>query len=180
MNYILSKKLYLRIKENRDKHLEIKKIKSEQMSLLLFLDSIENEVNETTNYSKENKVRLNEIKNLLISRLEVKGCWINYALDKCLKKELPSKIRIVALRTRESINENQKEIIKWLDELDISDKESLDRKLGDELMMEIYNNEYYKHIREMFDQRQWDCMVDLIEDGTVKRNELIDYGIELN
>ena len=89
MNYILSKKLYLRIKENRDKHLEIKKIKSEQMSLLLFLDSIENEVNETTNYSKENKVRLNEIKNLLISRLEAKGCWINYALDKCLKKELP-------------------------------------------------------------------------------------------
>jgi len=179
MCYILSKNSYQSKIEIKDKRQSIKNCENNQNIILSKIDLIELEIPEGTIYSKTNKVRLNELKLSLIGVLQAKGCWINYALEKCLKRELPLKIRVVCLRTKESIKANKKMIAEWKIELDKQESESLEKKTGNLLMLEIYNDSNYESIKEMFDQRQWACMVDLIETGTVKRNQLAEYGIEI-
>lgn len=179
MSYILSEINYRRAIEIEEKKLLIENIKEEQLRIIKILNEVDSEIKEETIYSKETKERLNFLKDLLIDTLNAKGCWINYALEKCLKRELPSKIKIVCLRTKDSIKENQIKISNYEIKLSEQISESEKRRKGSELLSELYNQEDFKDIKEMFDFRQWECLIDLIETGCVTRKELPEYGINL-
>lgn len=100
-----------------------------------------------------------------------------------LKRELTAKIVIVCERTiaeLEKKNERlEEENKKQKDKSLIADK----RKIAEELANRVYKykEEYIRGFSKVSEGiRDWDCLIDLIEDSYVLEENLIEYGIDLS
>lgn len=174
----------IQIKFNRlsipEKDLEIKKQKQELKDSESFMVAFEIELANYDTYTRKTSTRLNEMSQELLNALFKSPCWAHYTIRSSKKRDLIEAMKLIVLRTREN-NEKRNA---WVLEKESEIKESIAylKKLekGYALMQRVYDHPDFDDMREGFDQRQWDCMVDLIETGYVIESELHEYGIDLD
>lgn len=131
-------------------------------------------------YSPSTKARINQIANqFMAANRDYRGALIKSSL----KKELPSKIIMVCniniknfeIRNEKLNEENEKYKEKSL----LADKRKVANNLSERVYK--YKEEYIRGFSTISEGvRQWDCLIDLIEDSYVLEKDLIDYGIDLN
>lgn len=180
VEYILNDMIFGRKKTIKEKTTYLNEIKSNRKTVIRFLDGFEDELNVYESYSKETKQRLHELADILLKRLFNGSCWAHHCILKGRKKDLIGNMKLVCLRTRESLSKNLEYIKR--EELRLFETiEHLEKlEKGRSLLKRVFDDPDFNDFREGFDQRQWDCMVDLIETGYVSESELPEYGIVLN
>lgn len=159
-----------------DKNIEEKQ---ENLKKINELKLISEEMKAET-YSPTTKARINQVANQLMAAYrDYRGALIKTAL----KRELTAKIVIVCERTiaeLEKKNERlEEENKKQKDKSLIADK----RKIAEELANRVYKykEEYIRGFSKVSEGiRDWDCLIDLIEDSYVLEENLIEYGIDLS
>lgn len=177
MSYILSEYAYRQLKTEEEKVAAISLCEQDREKVIDVIETIKNNLSPSTPYNKENKADILGFRDLLLETLNGKGNWIGHSLEKCLKKELVGNIHLVCLRTTESLTANHEMLIKWKSDIQKAQAYRKKREDGRKLLERLYNHEDFEDIKESYDQRQWDCLVDLIEDGTVNESNLHEYGI---
>jgi hypothetical protein len=155
------------------------KEKQENINKIEKLKSIIEEMNGIA-YSVATKARINQIANqLMAENRDYRGALIKNAL----KKELPKKIIMVCninIENFEKHNERlDSENEKTKDKAVIAEKREIAEKLSEKVYK--YKEEYIRGFPTISEGiRQWDCLIDLVEDSYVLEKDLIDYGIDLN
>lgn len=147
--------------------------------ILMFLDTFDAELAMYDEYKKETKVRLNEMANQLLDTLFSISCWAHHSILKGRKKDMIENMKLVSSRTRTNILENEeflKECKEKLDK-DLAEKEKLTN--GRLLWKRVCNDPNFEEFKEDRTQREWDCLVDLIESGYITEKDLPDYGVFL-
>lgn len=137
----------------------------------------------STRLANYNSSSRDEIKNIVDGLMSEFKDYRAHMLNKSKKKDLPETILYICNREFEqakeayaSIDELNKEYEKYLES-------SKKRKQGESLAEKIYplKDEYIRNSGESISKaiREWDCLIQLIEDGDVTESELIDYGIDI-
>jgi hypothetical protein len=130
-------------------------------------------------YSKENRDEIKKIVDALIDEFRDSRSTM---LKDSLKKDLPSTIIKFCERELASIKEADAVIAQIQEDIDKSDLKSIIRKKGLELSNRIHplRDEYIRDSNSINEGiREWDCLISLVEDGTITESQLIDYGIDL-
>lgn len=178
--YILNDMIFIKKKTLEEKTIYINEIKKNRETIIDFLNGFEDELDVYESYSKETKLRLHELAEILLTRLFNSSCWAHHCILKGLKKDLIKNMKLVCLRTRESLSKN----LEYINREEIRIMESIKRldklKEGRELLKRVLEHPDFNDFKDGFDQRQWECMVDLIETGYVSEDQLPEYGITLN
>lgn len=147
----------------------------------IFINNFEVELNKYNNYNNETKHILNDMaKNLITELFGDQKCWATHCIDKSLKKDLINNMKKIFTRMQEHNNELLTFIEEEKEKLEEVKKYINKKEKGRALMVRIYNDPDYMDFRTPCDQREWDCLENLIEDGDVTENQLSDYGIFLS
>ena len=131
-------------------------------------------------YSNATKARINQVANqFMAANRDYRGAMIKSAL----KKDLPAKIIMVCninIKDFEARNERLNVDNEKLKEKSVIEEK---RKVADALLDRVYpyKEEYIRGFSKISEGvRDWDCLVDLIEDSYVLEKNLIEYGIDLS
>lgn len=154
---------------------DISLLEDKNQELMETIKFIENKV-----YNNETKAYINNVAEKLMA------AWRDYrghALKTSKKKDLVGNIVMVCQRTISSNNktiESRKIDLQKAESENTKDQERAEwEKLAEKVYP--YKDEYIRSSETVSEGvRQWDCLIDLIETGYVKEDQLIDYGIDLS
>lgn len=177
--YILSKYEYQKLKTIEDRLESLERTFESRIEINQFLNEIEAELLTYEGYNKETKVRLNELSETLLDRLFSGSCWAHHCIRKGRKKDLIDNMKIVILRTKESLEKNGVFLIEKKKEVEKSLEKREKLEVARALWQRVCEHEDFEDIRDSHDNRSWECLVDLIETGTITEKDLPDYGIFL-
>lgn len=135
--------------------------------------------NEYPEYNNKNR---NEIKNIVDDLIQEFRGYISSTLKSAHKKDLPKTILAICERELLEIEKTNIEIKKIEMEIQETQKTINIREKGRKLAtkLESFKDQYIRNSETISKgQREWDCLVALVEDGTVCEHNLIDYGIDI-
>jgi hypothetical protein len=96
-----------------------------------------------------------------------------YMVSNCKVAELPHAFAEIVRRTRLIIQEQQDRQQKLIDaELARAEAKKLQAE-RDQLINEIWSQ------KDSFEEREWACLIELIQTGYIKKHQLKDYGVEI-
>lgn len=178
--YILNQKLKT-IKCPREKLNFFLKYEKDKKNLIANLNNLNNYIlNKYPTYNKDNRDEIKLISDFYI--LFFKD-YISYMIKNSKKKDLVATL----IKANERIIENNlkffNESSKLKSQLILNVEQFEKRQIGKLILDKIYyqKDNYIRSFDSISEGvRDWDCLVDLIEDGTIGLTELPSYGIEVN
>lgn len=134
---------------------------------------------ETESLNEYNKLTKNEINEKIEILTSLKPFVAGIFKSKTLrKKDYP---RILKIQIQRYIEENKEHLEMMKKEKELNDKklEEKEKRISGRNLLEIlYKYEEFIEMEKTTPQREWDCLISIIEDGTITKKDLPDYGID--